>query len=142
MQVDWYDEFIVDTISFFDYVLYSNADLIYSDITEEELKGAPQRVKELEKELATEGIFMELIKVNEEAETLANKYIEEGALTKKSEDDARHIALASVYGGIKAVVSWNFKHMVNFIRIQQYNSINLKLGYRTIDIRSPKEILP
>lgn len=38
------------------------------------------------------------------------------------------------------MVSWNFRHMVNFFRIKQYNSINLKFGYQTIDIRTPKEV--
>jgi hypothetical protein len=78
--------------------------------------------------------------MNDEAEILAKRYIEEGALAEKCENDARHIALASIYG-VNALISWNFKHMVNFTRLQQYNSINLRLGYRLIDIRSPKEII-
>ncbi len=41
---------------------------------------------------------------------------------------------------VDSLVSWNFKHMVNFFRIRQYNSINLKFGYQTIDIRTPKEV--
>ena len=79
--------------------------------------------------------------MDQEAEVLARNYIKEGALTEKCKNDARHIALASAYGGINVLVSWNFKHMVNFRRVQQYNSINLKLGYKDIDIRSPKEML-
>ena len=138
----WDEKFEEDTRAFFEYALESNAELIYSDVTEEELKGAPQRVRELEKELGVEGVRMKLIKINEEAEILARHYIEEGALTKKCEDDARHIALVSVYGGIRALVSWNFRHMVNFMRIEQYNHINFKLGYKNIDIRTPKEMLP
>lgn len=39
------------------------------------------------------------------------------------------------------LVSWNFKHIVNVIRIRGYNAVNLKLGYPTIDIRSPKELI-
>ena len=34
---------------------------------------------------------------------------------------------------------WNFKHIVNVARIRGYNEVNMKLGYSTIDIRSPKE---
>lgn len=40
-----------------------------------------------------------------------------------------------------ALLSWNFKHMVNFFRIRQYNGINLKHGYSELDIRSPREVL-
>jgi len=139
----YYDlKFLEDTRAFFRYALESNSELLYSDITEEELKGAPQNVRELEKDLKVEGIRMRLIEIDEEAEILARHYIEEGALSKKCEDDARHIALVSVYGATMALVSWNFKHMVNFMRIEKYNEINFRLGYKQIDIRSPKEMLP
>src|SRR5690348_11494752 len=90
----WDEEFKEDTRAFLDYTLESNAELIYSDITEEELKEAPQRVRQLEKELEVEGIRMKLIKINQEAEILARNYIVEGALTDKCKNDARHIALA------------------------------------------------
>jgi len=39
------------------------------------------------------------------------------------------------------LVSWNFKHIVNVFRIRGYNSVNLKLGYSQIEIRSPKDII-
>ena len=85
---------------------------------------------------------MKLIEIDEEGEALAKVYIQEGVLSKKCENDARHIALASVYGGVKALVSWNFKHMVNFRRQEQYNQINARLGYKDMNIRTPKEMLP
>jgi len=137
----WDEIFREDTIAFLEYAGDSNAEIIYSNVTEQELEGAPQKVKQLVQNLNDiQGIRMKAIEMNNEAEILAKRYIEEGALTKKCEGDAKHIALASIYG-VNALVSWNFKHMVNLIRLQQYNSINLKLGYRPIDIRSPKEII-
>ena len=54
--------------------------------------------------------------------------------------DAQHIALASVVRA-DVLVSWNFKHIVNLNRIRLYNSVNMKLGYPLIDIRSPREVL-
>lgn len=138
----WDEKFKEDTRAFFNYMKENNIEIVYSDITEKELKGAPPRVRALEQELEAEGISMKLIKTSQEAKILASSYIEEGALTKKCENDARHIALASVYGGVRALVSWNFNHMVNFRRIEQYNQINARLGYKNIDIRTPKEMLP
>ncbi|MEK6615762.1 MAG: hypothetical protein AABZ32_06590 [Bacteroidota bacterium] len=67
-------------------------------------------------------------------------YIVEGALTNKSYNDALHIALGTIYNA-DVLASWNFKHIVNLERIRLYNSINLRLGYRIIEIRTPREIL-
>ena len=53
----------------------------------------------------------------------------------------------SVFDGIfdeekvDILVSWNFKHIVNIFRIRGYNSVNLKLGHGTLEIRSPREIV-
>ena len=54
--------------------------------------------------------------------------------------DAQHIAMATL-ARVDVMVSWNFKHIVNLNRIRLYNSVNLKLGYPMIDIRSPREVL-
>jgi len=70
--------------------------------------------------------FLELTTLTEEAEILASRYITEGVLTSKFESDAQHIAMATILK-VDSLVSWNFKHMVNFFRIKQYNSINLNL---------------
>lgn len=76
----------------------------------------------------------------EESVALANAYIKEGAVAEKSLSDARHIAIATVER-VDTLVSWNFKHIVNIYRIHLLNSVNLKLGYPMLEIRSPKEVL-
>ncbi len=42
---------------------------------------------------------------------------------------------------VDVIASWNFKHMVNYDRIQNYNKINLRFGYPAIDIREPRSLL-
>ena len=103
----WDDIFKEDTIAFLDYAGESNAELIYSDVTKAELESAPQGVRQLVQALEVEGIKIKSIAMNDEAEILAKNYIKEGALTKKCEEDARHVALASLYR-VDALVSWNF----------------------------------
>ena len=61
-------------------------------------------------------------------------------MTLKSYNDALHVALATL-NNADVLASWNFKHIVNLDRINLYNSINLRLGYKIIEIRSPREIL-
>ena len=112
--------------------------LVLSDLTLKELALAPQRVRQLTATIPEP--YLELVTLTEEAEVLAARYITEGVLTAKFEVDAQHIALATILK-VDSLVSWNFKHMVNFFRIRQYNSINLKFGYQTIDIRTPKEVV-
>ena len=53
--------------------------------------------------------------------------------------DAHHVALASI-GKVDYIVSWNFKHLVHIEKIRGFNSVNLRLGYSLIDIRTPKEV--
>lgn len=39
------------------------------------------------------------------------------------------------------LAGWNFKHIVNLDKIKGYNSVNLKLGYVMLEIRSPKDLV-
>lgn len=42
---------------------------------------------------------------------------------------------------LEFLVSWNFKHIVNIERIRGYNSINIKNGYKQLEIRSPRDLM-
>jgi predicted nucleic acid-binding protein len=112
--------------------------IMLSDLTLQELELAREEVREKVKEVPVQNRVG--IGITDEAIQLAETYITEGALTNKSYNDALHIALATLnYSDVLA--SWNFKHIVNLDRIRLYNSINLRLGYRLIEIRTPREIL-
>ena len=130
-------EFSKWTIPFFEQVKKGMFKIILSDVTLRELEMAPEKVRNLPATIPSENI--ELVSINVEQLLLADKYVQEGALTVKFHSDAQHIAISSIMK-VDSLVSWNFKHMVNFFRIQQYNSINLKYGYSVIDIRTPKEV--
>lgn len=82
-------------------------------------------------------IYLEL---TEETEKLARNYITKEIVGVKSLADCRHIATATV-NQIDILTSWNFKHIVNLNKIHLYNGINLQNGYRTIEIRTPREIV-
>lgn len=60
-------------------------------------------------------------------------------MSKNAEDDARHVAAATV-AGADVIVSWNFRHIVNRERIRRYNAVNALNGYREIEIYSPQEM--
>ena len=52
--------------------------------------------------------------------------------------DCLHIAIATI-NSADFLVSCNFKHIVNIQRIRGFNAINIKNGYRQLEIRSPRE---
>lgn len=130
-------EFAAWTIPFIDQAREGRFTVVLSDITVAELQDAPEQVRLLPTTIPADNL--ELVNINSEQLTLADRYVNEGALTPKYRSDARHIAITTVLK-LDTLVSWNFRHMVNFFRIKQYNSINLKFGYQTIDIRTPKEV--
>ena len=132
------EEFEEWTLPFFAQARNGDFVIVISDLTLRELLPAPERVKKLTKTIPDK--LLEIISLTEEAELLASVCINEGVLTPKFESDAQHIAMATILK-VDSLISWNFKHMVNFFRIKQYNSINLKFGYQTIDIRTPKEVI-
>lgn len=125
------------TIPFIEEAKLGKFTIVLSDVTVRELTNAPSEVKNLPSFIPEEAL--ELTNMNNEQLALANSYIQEGALPPKLHLDAQHVAIATVLK-VDSLVSWNFRHMVNFFRIRQYNSINLKLGYSMIDIRTPKEV--
>ena len=121
----------------FDAFHRGDATLIFSEMTREELEGAPAGVRAVIKGIP-DGHF-ETLPASEAARELADAYIESKAVGPAHYNDAMHIAIASI-GRVDVLASWNFKHMVNWGRIQVYNNVNRKFGYPEIDIRSPESM--
>ena len=135
----YYDvEFEEETKILFDSILNNEFHVFYSSVTEDELINAPKKVRELLNLIPNENKTR--IELSEEAVMLGDTYIAENVVGKTSREDCFHIALATIHNA-DILVSWNFKHIVNVMRISGYNAVNLKSGYSTIDIRSPKEII-
>ena len=84
--------------------------------------------------------FCEIARVTQESLELQQAYLKEKILTSKWEDDALHVAVATVHE-CDLIVSWNFKHIVNFQKIPLYNAVNKLLGYNEIQIYSPLELV-
>ena len=135
----YYDaEFDEDTQILFEKIYLGQFQVVYSSTTEDELLGAPENVKQLIPSISDS--LKIRIELTEEAVNLADTYLAENVVGRTSRSDCFHIAMATIYG-VDILVSWNFKHIVNYKRIRGYNAVNMKLGYKTIDIRSPKEII-
>ena len=81
-----------------------------------------------------------ILKINEETEELAGKYIKSKIIPKRFEEDAIHIA-AAVVNNLDVIISWNFKHIVKLKTKLAVNEISRQEGYKEIEIYSPKEVI-
>lgn len=111
---------------------------VISDLLDLELVDAPERVRDLLKIYSADKF--ERVVLTKDAIQLAEAYITERVVGKTSLQDCRHIALATI-NRVDVLASWNFKHIVNLNRIKGYNSVNLRLGFTMIEIRSPKDLI-
>jgi len=111
--------------------------LLLSELTDAEIQKAPDEVKNAY--LNFRECADEIIELSPEAIELADAYLKHNILTLNFRDDARHIAMATI-AGVDLVVSWNFKHIVHFERIQKFNAVNIEMGYKPISIYSPREV--
>jgi predicted nucleic acid-binding protein len=135
----YYDEeFEEVTKKFFDRIKGNDFDIYFSEVNETELILAPQHIQDVKKLIPAD--CYNFVFLNDDAKRLAETYIGERVLGQSSMNDAYHIAIATI-NRLDCLVSWNFKHIVNFDKIRLFNSINLKLGYPFIDIRTPLEFL-
>ena len=132
------DEFEEFTRPLFDRIQANEFILLFSSVTENELENAPREVKELVKQIKARNT--EFIETTEEAVKLANQYVAEKVVGKTSYTDCLHIAIATI-NHADFLISWNFKHIVNIQRIIGYNSINIKKGYKQLEIRSPRDLM-
>lgn len=132
------DEFKEHSTRLFNEAEFGKKTLIISDLVLLELEGAPEDVRGVLDNISDES--KEYVFLNEESIELANAYLLNGVIAEGSISDARHIAIATVER-VDVLVSWNFKHIVNLSRIHLINSVNLKLGYHILEIRSPREVL-
>ena len=111
--------------------------LLLSELIDAEIEDAPDEVKKIY--VKFRNCTDKIIELSSEAIELAEAYLKHRILTHNYRDDARHIAIATV-AGADLVVSWNFKHIVHFEKIQRFNAVNIEMGYKPISIYSPREV--
>ncbi|HEX6748206.1 MAG TPA: hypothetical protein VF092_13000 [Longimicrobium sp.] len=112
--------------------------LVLSSVTVGELRNAPTAVQEVLNRVPDDHI--ERLQLTSEGERLAALYLAAGVIPKRMTADAQHIAAATL-AEVDVLVSWNFKHVVNLLRIKGFNAVNLGSGLRPLEIRTPQEVV-
>jgi len=131
------EEFAGASDRFFQAVLAGKYTVVFSEETVRELGDAPQAVKSLLDRIPAD--CMERVAMGFEVEALAQAYVSAGVVSQGNQSDALHVAAATV-ARADLILSWNFRHIVNYSRIRGYNGVNALNGYPPIEIHSPLEI--
>lgn len=111
---------------------------VISDLTVRELAGAPREVAALV--IQPGDIRWEYVEQSAASSALAKAYLEAGVVGERFRADCEHVAIATIRE-VDVLVSWNFRHIVRYDKIRMFNAVNLAQGYRTLEIRSPLEVV-
>lgn len=111
---------------------------VISNVVQEELEQAPGRVREVILREIRDLEFALVVEDQESARLFA-EYLTMRVLSPRFRNDLRHVAVATV-ARVDALVSWNFRHLVNLRTRRAVHAANLRLGYPLIEIVSPEEV--
>jgi hypothetical protein len=124
---------------FFDWLRICPHELCTSPLVEQELDAAPEP-KRGKMRRAMKSLLLNELLISAEADEMAEEYIKGGAIPRRFEYDALHVAIAVCYYA-DTVVTWNMNHMANAGRVERINRINAARGFPPIRILTPKEVM-
>ena len=130
-------EFAEPSKRFFADVDVGKFTLVTSAVVAAEIEPAPEEVRVF---FGRYVAIAEVVDVNDEALQLQQQYLNTGIVTSQAEQDALHVAVASV-SRCDLIVSWNFKHIVHFDKVGKFNAVNVLRGHGQIGIYSPLEVI-
>jgi predicted nucleic acid-binding protein len=132
-------EKMMDTNKLWGELAEEKYEVYISPLVIEEIKAChePKRSQMLEK---LEQIQYEGLELSSAVSNLAEEYLHGGVLKEKSHGDCLHIAFAVVYN-CDIIVSWNFKHLVNYKTINKVKIVNAINRYQEISIISPTMLI-
>jgi len=126
---------MADTIRLWEDLIKGQYEIFISPVVINEIKKCSEPKQSLMFERLGQ-INFQILNETDEIYALADEYIKGGVLSKKSRDDCFHIAYAVIYN-CDVIVSWNFKHLVNFKTINKVRVVNTIHRYKEISIVSP-----
>ena len=83
---------------------------------------------------------LRVLEILPEADTLAQKLLDAGAVPQNSRTDAEHIALTTIHS-TDYLVSWNHKHIVNANKLGHIKQVCQEAGLQPITICTPAELI-
>ena len=128
-----------DTVKLFKEIAAGKYTAFTSTYVTDELEDAPEEKRDRMMRLIAE-YDITVLAPSDEAVMIADVYVREGVIPEKYRTDGLHIAIATV-NELDMIISMNFQHIVKRKTVLMTAHINTMLGYRTIEIYSPMEIV-
>jgi predicted nucleic acid-binding protein len=127
------------TKELFDLVQKDCYEVYISEVVLDEVRDAPEAKREQLMMLIGKCSPMEL-EITEEIKDLAAVYMGKGIVTEKKENDALHVAIATV-NELDVLVTWNYRHLANVRKAELFYGANLEKGYiKQIGLVTPMEV--
>jgi predicted nucleic acid-binding protein len=128
-----------ETLLFWEQLKTGKYDAVISDIVTKEIENCgDEKKKTLTSYLAE--ITYELFALNEQSIRIAGQFIDLHILKEKCIDDCRHIA-GAIVSGCDIIVSWNFKHIVNYKTQMGVKAITALEGYKELFVYTPTALI-
>ena len=105
-------------------------------VLQEARRGNPEAAQERLRALDT----LTLLDVREDAESLAQKLVDAGAIPEEAVEDALHIAIAAT-NSIQYLVTWNYRHIANATKQRFIAEVCEKAGYQPVVICTPEQLM-
>ena len=124
-----------DTLKLWEEIRQGMYEVYLSDVTLDEIDrcSEPKQTRLVD---YLSGISYSVIPLNTEIEVVAKQFVDNGILTNKSLDDCRHIA-CSIVCDCDIIISWNFKHIVNYKTMRGVKLVSALSGYDEVIICTP-----
>jgi len=127
-----------DTVRLFKDIAAEKYEVFTSLYVIDELEKAPEEKRE-KMIVIIKCYGITALALNDEAERLADIYVEQGIIPLKFRTDGVHIAVAAV-NDLDMIISMNFQHIVKRKTKIGTGSINVLNGYRAVEIYTPMEV--
>ena len=132
-------ERMTETRLFWEQIKADKYDAVISDIVIKEIENCDDKKKKtLTSYLAA--ITYELFILDERSIRIAEQFVDLHIMKEKHIDDCRHIA-GAIVSGCDVIVSWNFKHIVNYKTQMGVKAVTALEGYKELLIYTPSALM-
>ena len=133
-------DYRADTLAFFDRCRAGMFETYVSDVVLEEIEQAAEPLRTHLLDLVR-AVHPTLIGFSRTGATLADAFVQARVVPSGKPEDARHVA-AAFEQRLDVLVSWNFRHIANVRRAEQFNAVAVLCGHHhPLRIVSPAEVL-